>query len=133
MSYASADALRDRYLRNGQDEFALRADEDLDQGLQAATAEIDSYLPSGPHALAALPILADKCLTLARMLVHQDDALDVSHPIVRDGLAVRAWLVLVARGVVLLPVDPPAAASATLAAGTRTPVYGADFVAGYSL
>lgn len=128
--YATASELRARYRRGDDriDEFELRTDGDLTAALAAAGAEIDSYRPAGALSVAATAVLRDKCLTLARMLVHQDEALSEEHPIVRDGKAVRAWLVLLAKRIVLLPADvaadetdpPPvyAAPVRTLALGT---------------
>lgn len=131
--YATPDQLRTRYLTGEDevDEFALRTDDDLTQALTAATAEIDSYRPAGALSDAALAILADKCLILARLLINQDQALDDAHPIVRDAKQVRHWLDLVARQIVRLPRDDTATISAAIAAPTRTMTYGADFVAGY--
>jgi phage gp36-like protein len=104
MAYATAAELRERY-RQGidTDEFTEREDGELDLALQAAADEIDSYRPAGELTAAATAILRDKSLTLARMLAHQDAALDLVHPIVRDAQAVRDWLLLLARGVVHLP------------------------------
>lgn len=117
MSYATPAELRDRY-RVGidQDAFALRDDADLQAALDSASAEIDSWLPQGARSAAALAILRDKCLTLARMLLAQDQALDAAHPIVRDALAVRTWL----RAGLPLPTD-----AADAAAGPQAPQVGA--------
>lgn len=134
MPYATPDDLRARYLRNGADDLALRADEDLAQALGAASREIDSYLPVTDLSDAARAILQDKCLTLARLLIHQNDALDDAHPIVRDGKEVRAWLKLLARGAVTLPGEAGEPITpAGIAAGTRPLVYDAAFAARYAL
>ena len=104
MSYATPDQLRARFRKGiDQDEFALRDDADLQQALDAATNEIDSYRPAGVPAPEALVVLADKCLMLARMLVNQDQALGAEHPIVRDGNRVLGWLKDLSRGAVHLP------------------------------
>ncbi|AUB81451.1 phage protein Gp36 family protein [Candidatus Thiodictyon syntrophicum] len=104
MVYATPVELRARYLVGlDQDEFALRDDANLEQALAAAAAEIDGYRLPGTPSPAALLILKDKCLTLARMLVNQDQALSAEHPIVRDGLRVFTWLKDLSRGVVKLP------------------------------
>lgn len=110
MSYATPIELRDRYRQGAllTDEFALRLDTDLVRALQAAADEIDSYRPQGELATEATAILRDKSLTLARMLLHQDEALGPEHPIIRDAEAVRAWLLLLARGTVRLPAGPGA-------------------------
>lgn len=107
MAYATAAELRERYRQGlaGVDEFAHRDDADLDQALTAASAEIDSWRPLGAVSLAAAAVLKDKCLILARMLIHQDEALGDDHPVVRDGLEVRRWLRALAAGTVQLPID----------------------------
>lgn len=121
--YATASEIRARYQRSGIDEFSGFSDADLTQSLTAASAEIDSYRPDGALSSAALDVLADKAMTLARMLAHQDQALSDLHPVVRDGLAVRKWLQLLARRVVSLPADPDAGAASTVAVAPRTMIY----------
>ncbi len=131
--YATPEQLRTRY-RTGDgevDEFALRTDDDLEQALTAASAEIDSYRPAGTLSAAALAILADKCLILARMLLHSDQALGDDYPVVRDAKQVRRWLDLLARQAVRLPVDAATAAPTATVAGTRALVYAEGFAAGY--
>ena len=104
MSYATAAELRTRFkVGLDRDEFALRDDADLEQALAAATAEIDSWRPAGALSDAATAILRDRCLILARLVAHQDQALDDAHPIVRDAREVRAWLRALAAGTVGLP------------------------------
>lgn len=133
MAYANAAELRARY-RVGidRDEFAARDDADLTQALAAASAEVDSWRPPGTPGIAARAILAEKTLTLGRMLVYQDQALDESHPVVRDGLAVRAWLRALAAGAVQLPADAEEVSS-TVVAPTRPLVFGAAFDTRYTL
>lgn len=135
MSYATVMQLRDRFTRNGDDEFALREDEELALALTAASSEIDSYRPAGPLSVAAADILREKCLTLARMLAHQDEALDDAHPIVRDAKSVRHWLDLLARKQIELPVDvaPGEPAPSGYAAPVRTLTLGAAFEAAYQV
>lgn len=119
--YATAAEIRTRYQRSGVDEFASFSDADLTQSLTAASAEIDSYRPAGGLSVTAEGVLRDKALTLARMLAHQDQALDDTHPIVRDGLAVRDWLNLLARGIISLPADvTDDVSTSSIAASTRT-------------
>ncbi len=99
-------------------------DAHLSAALTAASAEIDSWRRPGSLSTDALAIVRDKCMVLARMLAHQDHALDDVHPIVRDGLAVRDWLRAVAAGRVLL--DPEASSGLTgghPVATTRTLTY----------
>lgn len=140
MAYATAGQLRERYFvgPSRDDEFALRTDADLDAALAAASAEIDSYRQAGTPGAAALAILQDKCLILARMFAHQDQALDDAHPIVRDAKAVRSWLAMLAKGQVVLPPPGPdegidESIGASAAAPPRAMVYGTDFAASYSL
>lgn len=133
MAYATAAQLRARYLQAsaGVDEFAAHDDAHLDRALAAATAEIDSWRPPGTLSDAATTILTDKCLTMARMIAQQDAALDETHPIVREALAVRDWLKALAAGRVSLPADdagnPPAAPQVS----APPAVFGADFLARY--
>ena len=135
MPYATAAALRTRYRRGDLDEFAAVADADLDQALTAASDEIDTWRPAGELGTAALAVLAGQCLPLARLHVYGDSALDPSHPIVREALAVRAWLKALAAGQVCLPSEP----DGTAATATQTPqvsapaeVFGADFLRRYA-
>jgi phage gp36-like protein len=135
MAYATPDALRARY-RTGitEDEFALRDDADLEQALSAASAEIDSWRPAGVVSGAGAVVLSAKCMTLARMLVHQDQALDEAHPIVRDGREVRSWLRALAAGTVRLPADTAdAGAAQRVAVIPRELTYGADFLTKYTM
>lgn len=133
MAYATAAELRSRYLQGpaGVDEFATRDDVDLDQALTAASAEIDSWRPLGLVSLAAADVLKDKCLILARMVIHQEEALDESHPIVRDAIEVRRWLRALAAGTVQLPGDDESAGAVRSAA--RTLVYDDAWLARYTL
>lgn len=108
MPYATVAELRARYTRDGQDPFAEYADADLAQALASASAEIDSWCPQITLGTAALAVLNDKCLTMSRLAVYGDSALDATHPIVRDALAVRDWLKALSRGQVLLPADATA-------------------------
>ncbi|MFZ1574443.1 MAG: hypothetical protein WAT36_04250, partial [Chromatiaceae bacterium] len=101
MSYASPAELRARFAQDRdpeRDEFLTHSDAHLAAALTAASAEIDSWRPAGDLGTAARAVLHDKCLTLARLLVHQDQPLEELHPIVREGLAVRAWLKALANG-----------------------------------
>lgn len=132
MPYASATELRQRYRRGlDRDEFAHLDDADIDQALSAASAEIDSWRPAGTFSVAAAAIIADKTLTLARMLAHQDSPLDDSHPVVRDAMEVRAWLKALAAGRVSLPADTTAAATTSPSPQVSAPaeVFGATFAA----
>ena len=134
MSYAVAAELRARYAQDPlRDEFAAHADAHLDQALAAASAEIDSWRPPVALGVAATAVLKDKCLTLARMLAHQDQPLEASHPIVREGLAVRAWLKALSAGAVRLPADPDAAAggSGGPQASAPAPTFDAATLADY--
>jgi phage gp36-like protein len=107
MSYATPSQLRERYRRGlDSDEFAAEDDAKLDSALNAAAVEIDSWRPAAVLSDAALEILADKALTLARLHLHQDEALDPIHPIVREAEAVRTWLKALSRGEVNLPINP---------------------------
>ena len=132
MPYASSAELRARYSQglDGADEFAEREDADLDQALTAASTEIDSWRPQGVIGSAAVAILRDKAMTLARMLVYQAQTVDPDHPIVRDAMDVRDWLRRLATGTVHLPTD--GTATAAPAAPTRTMVYDADWLTDYS-
>ena len=136
MAYATATDLRDRYRRGlDQDAFANLDDADLDQALVAASSEIDSWRPQAADlGAAALAVLRDKTLTLARMHAYQDQALDDAHPIIRDAKEVRDWLKALSRGAVHLPVDgvgadtdlaPSPAAPQVSAPAER---FGADFL-----
>lgn len=133
MAYATPAELRARYrkgLDSDQDEFALREDADLAQALEAASSEIDSYRPQGgPVSVVAASILRDKAMALARMLLYQDQNIEEGHPIVREALAVRAWLMLLGRGTIRLPAD--AETPSAPAAPTRTMVYSDDWSALY--
>ena len=62
---------------------------------------------------------------LARLMLYQDQQIDEGHPIVREALAVRAWLMLLGRGTIRLPAD--AETPSTPAAPTRTMVYDDDW------
>ena len=110
MSYATPTELRERFMREMTDEFVTRPDAELQQALDAASREIDSYRPAGTLSTAAAGVLTEQCLVLARLLVHNDAALDGSHPIVRDARAVREWLRDLARGTARLPDDTDASA-----------------------
>lgn len=121
MSYATPTELRARYLQGTVDEFAARADTELARALQAASSEIDSYRPAADLTAAALQVLKDKCMTLARMFAHQDAALDESHPIVRDAQRVLDWLLNLSRGVVHLPAGDGTTSGGTGAAWDCTP------------
>jgi phage gp36-like protein len=131
MPYATPAELRARYAQDlDRDEFALHSDAQLGEALAAAGAEIDAWRPPGRLGTAALAVLRHQCLTLARMLAHQDQPLDAVHPIVREGLAVREWLRALAVGKVALP----AAADESAPPGLDPPVvvapptaFGADF------
>jgi len=127
MAYATAAELRTRYRQglDGIDEFAEREDADLTQALEAASTEIDSWRPQGSVGTAALAVLRDRALTLARMLVYRAQVVDPDHPIVRDAMDVRDWLRRLAAGTVHLPTDATSAASP--AAHARTMVYGDDW------
>ncbi|MEY2686292.1 MAG: hypothetical protein RL375_490 [Pseudomonadota bacterium] len=125
--YATAAELRTRF-RVGldADEFAHRDDADLEQSLIAASAEIDSWRPASNLVTAAnLAVLRDKALILARMMIHQDQALSDEHPVVRDAQEVRRWLRALAAGTVRLPDE--AGVSGAPAAPIRKMVYGAEF------
>jgi phage gp36-like protein len=113
MSYATVAELRARYLQEGTDPFASRSDAELGQALDGASGEIDSWRPQGEPSAAALMVLKDKCLTLARLLAYPDAALDETHPIVREALAVRAWLRALSTGAVQLPSSDVAASGPT--------------------
>jgi len=113
MPYATVTELRTRYTRDGQDPFADYDDADLAQALAGASGEIDSWRPQGELSTAALVVLKDKCLTLARLLVYADAALNETHPIVREALAVRAWLRALSTGAVQLPSSDVAASGPT--------------------
>lgn len=130
MAYATAAELRLRYTVD-MDEFESREDAMLDRALAAASAEIDSWRPPGTPGTAALAVLTDKALTLGRMLVYQNEALDDGHPIVREGLAVRAWLRALAAGTVQLPIDPVNADSGSVVVPRRTLVFDDQFDAWY--
>lgn len=138
MVYATATQLRARYRRSldDADEFAAHDDAHLERALAAAASELDSWRPAGVLSDAATAVLTDKCLTLARLHAHQDAALDESHPIVREALAVRDWLKALAAGRVVLPA---ADAVALPASGLSAPVvtapavvFGADWAERYS-
>ena len=133
MAYASAPELRARYRQglDGIDEFAEREDADLPQSLAAASAEIDSWRPQGTLGAAAMEVLRDKAMVLARLLIYQAQTIDPEHPIVREATEVRAWLRRLSTGAVHLPTD--GIASTTLAAPTRTMVYDAAWDAKYTL
>jgi phage gp36-like protein len=103
MPYATPTELRARFTRDEDDEFAALADSELLTALEAATAEIDSYRPAAELSAAGTAVLKEKCLVLARMLVHRDAALEAIHPIVRDARAVRDWLRDLAAGRARLP------------------------------
>jgi phage gp36-like protein len=105
--YATASALRARYRQglDGVDEFAHREDADLEAALTAASAEIDRWRPEGAIGAAAAAVLSDVCVTLARLLAHQDQALAAEHPIVREAREARAWLKALAEGRVRLPAE----------------------------
>lgn len=133
-AYATPADLRARYAQDEQrDEFAQHTDAHLAAALHAASAEIDSWRPSGELSTAARAVLAVKCLTLARMIVHQDHDLDATHPIVRDGLAVRDWLKAVAARRVALPSDvtTPATEVGLPAVSGPARVFGADLLGRY--
>ncbi|WP_295579438.1 hypothetical protein [uncultured Lamprocystis sp.] len=118
------------------DEFTLRTDADLSAALESAASEIDRWRPAGLLSAAATAVLRDVSMTLARMLIHQDQALDVAHPIVREALEARAWLRALAAGTVRLPDDATtdaATATTTTRTGSPTRVYGDCFVAQYDL
>lgn len=133
MAYATAADLRLRYTIDS-DEFELRDDESLDRALLAASDEIDSWRPPGTLGIAALDVIKDKTLTLGRMLVYQNEALDGSHPIVRDGMAVRAWLRALAAGTVQLPIDATAdGITGTVVTHTRSFIYDSAFDSRYLL
>lgn len=128
MSYASVQQLRERY-RSGIDlGFVQLDDSDLEEALRSASSEIDSWRPAGALSEAALDVLADKAMTLARMLAHKNDPLSTEHPIVRDGMAVRKWLEALASGRVLLPSDTtePVPDRPTTATNERTLVFTDD-------
>lgn len=118
--YATADQLRDRYRSGpgGVDEFTLREDADLAAALTAASAEIDRWRPQGTLSADALVVLQGVCVALARMLLHQDQALSVEHPIVRDAKEARDWLRALAAGTIRLPGGASTVISPN-AAGTR--------------
>jgi phage gp36-like protein len=125
VTYATPLELRDRYRRDDVDEFAHIGDTDLAQALVAASAEVDSWLPGGDLSSEDTAVIKDKALTLARMLAHQDSALSVEHPIVRDAKEVRDWLKALAAGRVKLPSYRPEATQggSSIAAPTREMVY----------
>ena len=99
MSYATPEQLR---AATGV-EFELRTDEVLQAALDAATTEIDSYRPAGELAPEALPVLRHHCQVLGRLNLYRDQALDATHPVVREAIETRRWLRLLAGGQVALP------------------------------
>ena len=140
MPYASVAELRARYAREADyDEFSHHSDAHLGQALAAASQEIDSWRPPGALGALDTPILAEKALTLARMLAHQDGPiLDPGHPIVRDGLAVRDWLKALAAGRVRLPggtdqSGQTIASAGAVATGAPARVYDAAWLEQYQL
>lgn len=132
MAYATVAELRGRYA--GADsadggELDLYSDEAVQQALDDASAEIDSWRPQGTPSAEGLAVLKGKCMTLARLLVHQDQPLGELHPIVRDGREVRAWLRALASGQVSLPSgDSAAAAAAAPRVSAPTEAFGDDFL-----
>lgn len=119
MSYATVQQFRDRY--EAVPEFLGLLDAAIQKALDAATVEIDGYLPAGSWADETLVILAHRSLPLARMVLYADETLSPEHQAVRDAESVRSWLRLVAAGTVQL-----ATAEATHAAPVvkaRDPVF----------
>jgi hypothetical protein len=130
--YATPLDLRDRFRRGiDGDEFALLSDEDLAGALTGASSEIDSWRKPGVLGIDALLILKEKCLILARLLANKDQALDSSHPVVRDAQEVRAWLKALLRNPELLPSAENTAVG-TIAAPTIDLVYGDAFSLAYN-
>ena len=101
MTWATVAELRARF----GTEFDSRADEDLSPALDAASLEIDSERPPRPVSAAGARVLKEKCLILARLHLYPDQALDDTHPVVREALGVRGWLKRLASGAVVLPSD----------------------------
>jgi phage gp36-like protein len=99
VSYATPEQLR---LQTGV-EFELRTDDALQAALDDASQEIDSYRPAGSLSAEALDVLRLHCIRLARLGMYPDQALDQTHPVLRDALATRRWLVLLAKDDVHLP------------------------------
>lgn len=101
--------------------FELALDETLEQALQSGADEIDSHRPGDldePTGERALAVLKRHNLTLARLALHPDQALDATHPVVREATATRAWLLRWSQGQVHLPVDAAPAGGGTGAAYT---------------
>ena len=125
--YAAPEQLRNRFQQGDVDEFALRTDEELEQALLSASYEIDSYRGTTIISAAGELILADKCLTLARMIANQDQALDITHPMIREATAVRDWLQLWSKKVVNLPTEMTQEQVKAIDTSTRKMVYDSVF------
>lgn len=105
MIYGTIAAFRATFTSSGVDEFVTRSDEDLQEALGAASAELDSYIATPILSEKALDVLTRKCYFLARLFVYKDQALDVTHPVVREAENVRRWLRYFSEGRVSLPGD----------------------------
>lgn len=103
MSYATVQQFRDRY--EAVPGFTALADSAVQQALDAATVELDGYLPRGQWTDETLAILAHRSLPLARMVLYADETLSEEHQAVRDAEAVRSWLRLVAAGSIQLATE----------------------------
>jgi phage gp36-like protein len=99
VSYATPEQLR---LQTGV-EFELRLDDALQAALDDASQEIDSYRPAGSLSAEALDVLRLHCIRLARLGMYPDQALDETHPVLREARATRRWLGMLASGQVRLP------------------------------
>ena len=103
MSYATVEALRARY----GTEIEARTDEDLAAALVEGGRIIDSWRPAGDLSAAALDVLGGHQMILARRALYPEQALDETHPIIRDASETLRWLVALAAGRVHLPTGAP--------------------------
>lgn len=101
------------------DEFITRTDAYLEEALESASAEIDSYLPRTQLSAQAILIVTRKCYLLARLFVYKDQALDQTHPVIREAENVRKWLRYLSQGTVTLPGDDLAKKVGGIAGGER--------------
>lgn len=128
--YATVAGLRARY----GTEFEAATDNALAEALTEAARIIDSWRPAEALSAAAVDVLAGHQLILARRALYPDQALDETHPIIRDARETLRWLEALAAGRVLLPGGVPGetvGSGGTVAAPRRTLVYGADFDLAY--